>query len=290
MASRPHPSPNVDRQLDVSRSGRIPAGGKSARRIFSALVSAALGCVWAAIPPLPAHALTGAEIMMRTFQARAQGDNASSTLRVELRSKNGATVTQTVETYRKDCDGSLRQLVVMREPADIAGAAFLTWIHPDRYPDMWLYLPELGRLRQLNPATRGESFMGSDFTYEDLGAPARDERTHAIVGEPLLDGEPTYEVESVPRARDVYSRIRTWVSRETFLPRRVEYFDPNGELLKVGRFDDVRVVKGIPTVFALAMENVRTGHRTAVTLLEADFDRPFDCALFTERGLTRGVR
>ncbi|MEO6025937.1 MAG: outer membrane lipoprotein-sorting protein [Candidatus Binatia bacterium] len=239
---------------------------------------------------LPAHALTGAEVMERSLLARAQGDNASSTLRVELRSKDGASVTRTVDTYRKDCDGSLRQLVVMREPADVAGAAFLSWIHPHRYPDMWLYLPELGRPRQLNPATRGESFMGSDFTYEDLGAPARDERTHEIVGEPLLDGEPTYQVESVPRAHDVYSRIRTWVSSETFLPRRVEYFDRDGKLLKVGRFDDVRIVKGIPTVFALEMENVRTGHRTAVTLLEADFDRPFQCALFTERGLSRGVR
>src|SRR4029079_18039704 len=128
------------------------------------------------------------------------------------------------ETYRKDCDGSSRQLVVMREPADVAGAAFLSWIHSDRYPDMWLYLPELGRPRQLNPATRGESFMGSDFTYEDLGAPARDGRTHEIVGEAAIDGGPAYQVESRPRASDLYGRIVTWVSRASFLPLRVEYF------------------------------------------------------------------
>ena len=144
-----------------------------------------------------AHALTGDEVMMRSLQVRAPGDSASSMLRVELRTKDGASVTRTVETYRKDCDGASRQLVVMRAPADVAGAAFLSWIHPDRYPDMWLYLPELGRPRQLNPATRGESFMGSDFTYEDLGAPARDERTHrdrgragAWTGARVSGGEP----------------------------------------------------------------------------------------------------
>jgi hypothetical protein len=243
-----------------------------------------------------AHALSGEEVlsgddvMMRSLQAREQGDNASTMLRVELRTKDGASVTRTVETYRKKCDGASRQLVVLREPADVAGAAFLSWMHPDRYPDMWVYLPELGRPRQLNPATRGESFMGSDFTYEDLGAPAGDGRTHELIDEPVLDGEPAYQVESRPRLSDLYSRIMTWVSRVTFLPLRVEYFDRADRLLKVGRFSDVRSVNGIPTVFAFEMENVRTGHRTTVTLLAADFDRPFDCALLSERGLSRALR
>jgi len=237
-----------------------------------------------------AAAITGAEVMMRSLQTRALGDNAVTKLRVELRSKDGTSASRTIETFRKDCAGSVRQLVVMRAPAEVAGAAFLSWMHRDRYPDMWLYVPELGRPRQLNPATRGESFMGSDFTYEDLGAPVGDERTHEILDQPFAYGEPTYQVESVPRAHDLYSRIVTWVSRLTFLPVRVEYFHRDGELLKVGRFGDIRIVKGIPIPFALTMENVRTGHRTAVTLLEADFGRSFDCALFTERGLSRGVR
>jgi hypothetical protein len=67
----------------------------------------------------------------------------------------------------------------------------------------------------------------------------------------------------------------------------MEYFDPAGALLKVGRFRGVRVVKGIPLSSTLEMANVRTGHRTAVTLLDADVDRAFDCALFSERGLSR---
>ena len=288
MANRRNDPLSGHRHLDVSPRERVPAVGKSAHRVFSALISAALACVVAT--PRPAQAVTGAEVILRSLQVRAQGDNATRKLHVEMSTKDGAVVTRTVETYRKDCDGSSRQLVVMREPADVAGAAFLSWIHPNRYPDMWLYLPELGRPRQLNPATVADSFMGSDFTYEDLGAPARDDRTHEIVDEPMLDGEPVYEVESVPHASDVYSRIMTWVSRLTFLPVRVEYFHRGGDLLKVGRFGDVRIVKGIPTAFALEMQNVQTGHRTAVTLLEADFDQPFDCALFTERGLSRGAR
>jgi hypothetical protein len=154
---------------------------------------------------------------------------------------------------------------------------------------MWLYLPELGRPRQINAATRGESFLGSDFTYEDLGAPSSDPRTHVILDEPLLDGKPAFLVESRPHASDLYGRILTWVSQLTFLPIRVEYFDHGTRLLKVGRWHDVRHVKGIPTAFALEMANVQTGHRTDVRLLEADYDRAFDCALFSERGLRRAA-
>jgi hypothetical protein len=154
-------------------------------------------------------------------------------------------------------------------------------------PDAWVWLPELGRPRQLNAATRGESFLGSDLTYEDLGAIALDEREHRLVGERTMDGEPAWEVESAPRVPDVYSRVVTWVHRMTALPVRVEYRDRKDALLKVGRFGDVRVVQGTPTAFALTMENVQTGHRTELTLLEVDYAQPIDCERLTLRWLGR---
>ncbi|MCC6766855.1 MAG: outer membrane lipoprotein-sorting protein [Deltaproteobacteria bacterium] len=241
----------------------------------------------AAWGPAPAGAISGDEVMRRSLEARNLGDEAYRAYRVELTARDGSTVTRTVSTYRKNCDGASKQLVVFREPSDIAGAAFLSWIHPHRMPDMWLYLPELGRPRQVNAATRGESFLGSDFTYEDLGAPTQDERTHLLVDEPVVESEPTYRIESRPRAIDHYARILTWVRQTSFLPVRVEYFDARDALEKVGRYFDVRVVNGIPTLAALEMANVRTGHRTAVTLLDAEYDRPVDCAIFSERWLSR---
>lgn len=237
--------------------------------------------------PAPAGAISADEVMRRSVDARNLGDEAYRAYRVELITRDGSTVTRTVSTYRKNCDGAAKQLVVFREPSDIAGAAFLSWIHPDRMPDMWLYLPELGRPRQVNAATRGESFLGSDFTYEDLGAPSWDERTHVLVSEPTVDGEHTYQIESRPRAVDRYARILTWVRQTSFLPLRVEYFDAHDVLQKVGRYFRVRDVNGIPTLADLEMANVRTGHRTAVTLLDAEYDRPVDCALFSERWLSR---
>lgn len=232
--------------------------------------------------------LSGADIVERMQLRRLEGDDAVTVLDVALVDRGGARTTRTVETYRKRCGEQWRSLSVVRQPADVAGAGVLSWIHPDRRPDMWLYLPELGRIRQLSALAQGESFMGSDLTYEDVTGQAFHERTHELLGEEELDGEPTYRVES-RRTSDVdsYARIMTWVSRRTFIPVRIEYYDGDERLLKVGAFGGVREVKGIPTPATITMENVQTGHRTEISMREVDFDRALQCELFTRRRLAR---
>ena len=232
--------------------------------------------------------VTGADIIDRMQLRRAQGDDAVSVFDVALVAADGARTNRTVATYRKRCGDELRSLTVVHGPADVAGASVLSWIHPDRRPDMWLFLPELGRIRQLNALAQGESFLGSDLTYEDLTGQAFHDRTHELLGEEAVDGEPTYRVESRRTSVvDAYARIVTWVSRSTFLPVRIEYYDRDERLVKRGTFDGVRDVKGIPTPATITMANVQTGHRTEIAVQEVDFDRALGCDLFTRRRLGR---
>lgn len=232
--------------------------------------------------------LSGADIIARMQLQRVQGDDAVSVLGVDLVDPGGARTTRTVATYRKRCGEEWRNLSIVRQPADVAGTGVLSWMHPDRRPDMWLYLPELGRIRQLNALAQGETFMGSDLTYEDLTGQAFHDRTHDLVGEEDVDAEPTYRVES-RRTSDVdaYARIVTWVNRRTFIPVRIEYYDREDLLLKVGAFAGVHEVKGIPTPARITMANVQTGHRTEITVQDVDFGRALECDLFTRRRLAR---
>jgi hypothetical protein len=232
---------------------------------------------------------SASDVIARMLARRTQGDDAVSVLDVVLIAPGGQRTTRTVATYRKRCGTQWRSLAVVRGPADVAGAGVLSWMDPDGGPpDMWLYLPELGRVRQLSAMAQSESFLGSDLTYEDMSGWVLHERTHALLSEEDVDAEPTYRIESRPRSDwDPYARIVTWVSRRTFLPARVEYYDRRGALLKVGRFGRVLEVKGIPTPAAIEMDNVQTGHRTEVALREVDFDRGLACDLFTRRQLAR---
>jgi hypothetical protein len=232
--------------------------------------------------------LSGADIMRQMQLRRVQGDDAVSVLDVALVAPDGARTTRTVATYRKRCGEEWRNLTVVREPADVAGAGVLSWMHPDRRPDMWLYLPELGRIRQLNALAQRERFLGSDLTYEDLTGQSFHDRAHELVGEEDVDAEPTYRVESRATSdTDAYTRIVTWVSRRTFLPVRVEYYDHDERLLKLGTFGGVREVKGIPTPATITMANVQSGHRTEIAVQEVDFGRTLECDLFTRRRLAR---
>jgi hypothetical protein len=235
-----------------------------------------------------AETISGREIILRMQQARVRGsEDASSVFRLELHDTNGDMTSRTIAMYRRQCGNESRNLIVFRAPADLAGASLLTSSSPDRRPDMWMYLPELGRVRQLNAFAQSERFLGSDLTYEDFGAIAIDGREHRFLVEATLDGEFVYKVDSIPKYSDAYGRVLTWVSRETFLPVRIDYFDRVGTLVKTARFRDVRIIQGIPTPFVIEMENADTGHRTELTLLATEYYGGLDCGAFRETHLAR---
>ena len=249
----------------------------------------ALACALVVGGSAGAEDLSGREVMARMLTSRTVGsEDATSVLRLDMLSGDGNRVTRTVASYQKQCGDESRSLAVFQEPADVAGEAVLTASSPARGYGAWLYLPELGRVRQVSPYSLGETFFGTDFTYEDLGAVAIDAREHRLASRGTLDGEPVFRVESTPRGTDTYGKVVTWVSRTTYLPVRIDYFDHVGVLMRSGRFSDVRVVKGIPTPFAIEMTNIETGHRTRLTLLEADYYQGPECDFLTERHLARG--
>ena len=257
----------------VSRPGRGVWG-------LSILLAVAIG------GPVIAAEPSGREIVVRMQQARLAGsEDATSVVRLEIRSSSGDETTRTVAMYRRQCGDESRNLVVFRDPPDLSGAVLLTASRPDRRPDMWMYLPELGRVRQLNAFAQSERFMGSDLTYEDLGAITIDGREHRLLTEAELDGEPVYKVKSAPRAGEASGGTLTWVSRTTFLPVRIDSFDRVGVLVKTAHFGDVRTVRGIPTPFSIELENAESGQRTRLTLLEADYFRDLDCDLFRKEHL-----
>jgi hypothetical protein len=247
-----------------------------------------------AVAGAPASGSWAAELSGRDVIARMQlvralgGDDATKVVRLTTVTPSGGTVERVFTSYHRWCDDASRNLIRFREPAEVAGSGVLTWARPDGSADMWLYMPELGRIRQMNAASRGESFMGTDLTYEDLSGSHLDVRTHRLFGEEEMDGHATYKVESVPLASEVYARVLTWVDREAFLPVRIKYWDRDGRHLKTARFDDVRVVKGIPTIFRVEMVNVQNGHRTELALLDADYRGGVACDRLTQRYLVHG--
>ena len=133
------------------------------------------------------------------------------------------------------------------QPADIKGTGFLQIENRAANDDIWVYLPALAKTRRLASNNKRDSFFGTDFSYGDILLPAVAKYEHTQLRQEMIDGSECYLIESRPRDEKTrtdtgYSRKLTWVDTRSFVERKVEYFDMNGELIKTQLTFDVKAV------------------------------------------------
>lgn len=95
-----------------------------------------------------------------------------------------------------------KSIMFFQYPGDVKGTGFLTWDYddPSRDDDKWLYLPAMKKTRRISGSSaKQDYFMGSDFTYDDMGSRHVDEDTHKLLGEESIGGHKCWQLESVPK-------------------------------------------------------------------------------------------
>ena len=194
-------------------------------------------------------------------------------------------------------DDATRSLMFFHAPAQVAGIGFLQWTDPRSDDHQWLWLPALKRVRQISGGARGESFVGTDFSYEDLAIMAEavdwpeDKAASTRVGEEAVDGIACDVIELRPTAgADVdYGTVRLWLGRDDQTVRKFEFRDADGTLAKTLLLSDIRTEKNIPTAHRLEMRNEKTGSHTSVVVSELTYDTGIADEEFTQRRLEKGL-
>jgi Outer membrane lipoprotein-sorting protein len=190
-----------------------------------------------------------------------------------------------------------RLLVRFTAPVDIAGTSFLVWERQDGDDERFLFLPALGRVRRIAGSERQESFVGSDFSYEDIGGRAIDDYAYAIADERASwtagDGavHPAWVLES--RARDAharYPRVLSTVRKDIFVVTRAEIFDRRNERAKEYRVRRLEPVQSIWTALDIEMVNHVERTRTELNVTSVRYDTGLTADDFSRRELERGVR
>lgn len=189
-----------------------------------------------------------------------------------------------------------RSILFFLKPADVRGVGILQWLAPDEEDRQWLFLPELKRPRQISGSSKRQSFVGTDFSYEDLAIMSdvldwsEQDASAAIVGEGQVDAHPCAIIEFEPRGVDVgYGKIRMWLDRDALVMRKLELEDKKGRLAKTLFTSDLRPIGQIPTAYALEMRDERAGSRTRVVFTEIRYDTGIPEDEFTQRRLERGL-
>ena len=234
-------------------------------------------------PGLPARAV--AERVEELFRGENSYFQATMTIRSPL-----LPAPRIVGFRAWDDRSSGRSFVRITAPPKDRGVAFL-----NVPPNLWNYIPRVERTLRIPPSMMLQSWMGSDFTNDDLVRESSqlDDYEHHWLGiAPAGAGLPrAYVIEYRPHeaAPVVWGRIAAWIDAERFAPLRQEFYDEAGALLRVMRFSDFRRTRGrlYPHAWSLIPEN-RPGHETAIQIEEIRFDEPIPDSIFTRRNLREG--
>jgi len=243
-----------------------------------------------AVLSAPARAAdpSGEEIVKRSLEMfYYAGNDMRAKVRMKLINAQGNVRERELTMLRINLgkSGDQRYYIYFHGPADVKGTSFLVWKYPGKDSDRWIYVPALRLVKRIAADDKRSSFVGSDFTYEDVSGRDLVDETHALVRKEELGGRPTYVVESKPKTVIDYSRRLSWIDAERWLPLKEEFFDPRNQPLRTFTADKVEQTGTQWTVVARSMKNPQSGHRTEVTYQAVEYDVGLRQKIFTERYL-----
>ena len=197
---------------------------------------------------------------------------------------------------KKYAEDRTRTIVFFESPPDVKGVGFLQWADPHAKDQQWLYVPELKRVRQISGGAKRESFVGTDFSFNDLAiigqitewseadAPA------TLLRDETVEGRSCHVIEFTPGTKDFgYGKVVIWLRADDLVIVKYSMHDTAGRQEKVLTLGDVRPVGQIPTPFTMEMKNIDSGSHTVVDFTEIKYDTHLGDDLFSQRALEHGL-
>lgn len=238
-----------------------------------------------------ADAPDGPTIAKHMRAALEPGRASVRQLVIEVSAEHGENARWTAGQARKRVKGRHQMLTVMLAPKDVEGIAFLVQEGGNGAPGghtVNIYLPSLRRTRTLTGVSAYEAFLGSDFTYADLGFEST-RATYSLLKSGERDGAAGYEIQAIPANPWYYKRIVTWVNAKTFLPAIRTYYGPDGEPWKVERIEGVTTIDGVPTPLRFVMKDEEAGGQTTITVSGVRYDAEIPDTIFDPAKLRDAV-
>ncbi len=232
-----------------------------------------------------AGGLTGRQIIENVDNAPVAND-AQLLMTMTLINSQGQSLSRRMWSWKQ---GTTKTALVFLAPDDVKGTAFLTIELPDYSNDMWLYLPSLDLTKHIDANSKTQSFMGSDFTYDDMGHRNINDYDYEIMKESTYNGHHVYIVKAIPHDPQAigYSYLISWIRDDIWKPVKVEYYDLSGKLEKIQTNSDIKKIDSYWAVTKMEMENVQTKHKTIVTMTKIEVNIGVPAEVFTSAGLPK---
>lgn len=222
---------------------------------------------------------------------RGQGfGNFTAQQRMTLRNKKGQESQRQLRMKVLEVDGGGdKSLLVFDQPRDVKGTALLIHAHKNKDDDQWLYLPALKRVKRISSSNRSGSFMGSEFSYEDLSPPELEKFTYRFLrDEPCGKLTCTVSERTPVNKKSGYRRQLVWQDQREFRLWKVEYYDRKDSHLKTLTLKKYKkYLDRFWKAGEMKMVNHLTGKSTLLTLSDFQFRAKLNARDFTQTGLKR---
>jgi len=178
-------------------------------------------------------------------------------------------------------------MIYITEPARDKGIVTLK-----RKNEVWNWLPSAQKIIKIPPSMMLQSWMGSDFTNDDLVRQSSivKDYNHKLIGEEKINGYDCHKIEMIPKpdAGVVWGKILTWISKEKFLQVKADYYDEDGYLVKsfAGSNEKKMGGRNILTHWEMIPED-KPGNKTVMEYSEIKFNYNVDASFFSEQNMKR---
>ncbi len=191
---------------------------------------------------------------------------------------------QTMKTWTLGTDFSM---IYITSPARDAGQVFLK-----RYNDMWNWMPSINRMIKIPPSMMGQSWMGSDFTNDDLVKMNSlvNDYQHRFIGEETLQEYDCHIIEFIPKpeAAVVWGKITVWISKADYYELKSEYYDEDNVLVSSMSASDIKFMgdRSLPSkMVMIPIDKDKEGQETRLEMTDMKFNVKLDEAFFSQQNM-----
>ena len=224
-----------------------------------------------------------AKDVIRNSDKKVRGETSESTIKMTIVRPSWSRE-MSMKSWSKGDDLSI---ILVTDPARDKGISFLK-----RNKELWNWQPSINRVIKMPPSMMMQSWMGSDFTNDDLVKESSilNDYTHEFLEEDAIEGRQCHVIKLTPKedAPVVWGKIISWIDKTDYLQLKTEMYDEEGYLVNTMYGKEIKNLGGklLPSILEIIPEE-EEGHKTIVEYVELTFDKPISDSFFSTKNLKR---
>ncbi len=229
-------------------------------------------------------ALTVDEIMDKMEETAPDFTTQKTISEMILIDKEGKEETREMIMFsQKGEDEKTSTLMRFLSPKSVKGVTLLNINDGEK---IYLYMPAYNKARRIASSSKGDEFMGTGLSYEDMSMNFEDKDYEKKL---LEETESVYIIEVIPSEEDTsYNKIILTVDKEKFYTKKVEFYDINENLIRTLEIAKIKIDdEGKITPMEIVFTDVEENQKTKIVMKEIEYDIELSSSFFSIRTLSK---